>query len=176
MFKKRWGAGGRSRGRSSILAVLLVLAVGMAGCGKTPKTNGGPAPVKAIGPPPLTFGDKFYDVAAPDHEHIWVVGYFGAITHSRDGGRTWARQQAGTVQALTGVSFANNREGWIVGDQGTILHTRDGGAHWEKQKSPVVDQKLLKVQFLDEKNGFAVGTYGVILRTADGGSTWEKSL
>ncbi len=124
--------------------------------------------------PPVTFGDKFYDIAAPDRDHIWIVGYFGANPNSPDGGKTFVRQKADTSCALTGVSFINSGEGWIVGDQGTILHTKDGGAIWEKQKSPVTDQKLLKVQFLNDKEGFAVGTFGTILSTRDGGATWEK--
>lgn len=124
--------------------------------------------------PPVTFGDKFYDVAVPDKDHIWIVGYFGAITHSSDGGKTFVRQQANTANALTGVSFINTKEGWIVGEQGTILHTKDGGTNWDKQNSPVTDQKLLRVHFLNDKEGFAVGTFGTILSTRDGGNRWEK--
>ena len=154
-------------------AVLLIAVLWTAGCSQTQKLNAVPAPGKGM-IPAITFGDKFYDVAAPDERQIWAVGYFGAITHSPDGGNSWSRQQAGTTQSFTGVSFVNVKEGWIVGDQGTILHTQDGGGHWEKQKSPVPDQKLLKVQFFNGQEGFCVGTFGTVLHTADGGRTWEK--
>ena len=157
-----------------VLSVLFVcLALVLTGCGNKQKTTQ-IGPNAAMGPPPMTFGDKFYDVAASDKDHVWAVGYFGAITHSSDGGKTFTRQQAGTMNALTGVFFINSKEGWIVGDLGTILHTNDGGLKWEPQKSPVTDQKLLKVQFLSEKEGFAIGTFGVVLATKDGGITWNR--
>jgi photosystem II stability/assembly factor-like uncharacterized protein len=127
----------------------------------------------STGPPAVTFGDKFYDVAVQD-QNVWVVGYFGAVTHSKDGGMTWERQNPGTRASLLGVSFVNDRVGWIVGDQCTILHTQDGGMRWEAEKSPVTCEKLLKVQFLNEKVGFAVGSFGVILHTDDGGAHWHR--
>ncbi len=155
-------------------AVLLLLSV--VGCGhnqsdqavtRGPSQSGSP-------PPAITYNDKFYDIASPDKDHIWVVGYFGTVIHSSDEGKTFTRQVSGTTQSLTGVFFINSREGWVVGDQGTILHTKDGGKKWEPQKSPVLDQKLLKVQFVNEKEGFAVGTFGVVLSTKDGGVNWER--
>lgn len=125
------------------------------------------------GRPAITFGDKFYDVALQGQK-AWAVGYFGAIVHSRDGGSTWQRQNAGTVASLLSVSFVNEKVGWIVGDQALILHTWDGGVTWTAQKSPAAAEKLLKVQFLDEKTGFAVGSYGTILRSDDSGSLWRR--
>jgi photosystem II stability/assembly factor-like uncharacterized protein len=156
-----------------ILAGLVCAVFALAACSRSSKegvhgdAHRGPIPA-------VTFGDKFYDITAPNKSNIWVVGYFGSITHSSDEGKTFVRQDAKTSNALTGVSFINPKEGWIVGDQGTILHTSDGGTTWDKQKSPVTDQKLLKVQFLNDKEGFAVGTFGTIVGTKDGGNTWEK--
>lgn len=156
-----------------IFAGLFCAVLALGACSRSGKTGVDVAAHR--GPiPPVTFGDKFYDVAAADSRHIWIVGYFGAIIHSSDGGKTFVRQQANTFNALTGVSFINPKEGWAVGDQGTILHTSDGGNTWDNQKSPVTDQKLLKVQFINDKEGFAVGTFGTILGTKDGGKRWEK--
>lgn len=156
------------------IALFLILVVQItAGC-DTRGTAARPESVKKISADAITFGDKFYDVVAPDKDHLWAVGYFGAIVHSSDGGKTFVRQDGGTFAAMTGVSFINDKQGWAVGDQGTILHTKDGGLTWEKQKSPLADQKLLKVQFLNDKEGFAIGTFGLILSTNDGGATWER--
>ncbi len=124
-------------------------------------------------PPPITFGDKFYDVAQSGNA-IWAVGYFGKIIRSMDAGKTFTTLNSGTTVPLLGISFINDKEGWVVGDAGTILHTKDGGTTWEKQVSTIATEKLLKVQFLNEKEGFAVGTYGVILHTSTGGATWER--
>ncbi|MFH0726495.1 MAG: YCF48-related protein [Pseudomonadota bacterium] len=75
------------------------------------------------------FVKKEYDVAVSDDENIRAVGYFGAIVHSSDGGKTWIRQQAGTATSLTGVSFVNDKEGWAVGDAGKILAGLDYFCH-----------------------------------------------
>ena len=120
--------------------------------------------------PTIRFQDKFYDVSVRDKGNVWIVGYYGAILHSNDGGKHWSRQNSGASNSLLGVDFVNDREGWAVGELGTILHTKDGGAKWEKQQSPVPNERLLKVQFISEREGWAVGTYGVILRTLDGGA------
>lgn len=150
---------------------IVLLSGGCGNSGSTKIANSASQPTVI---PPITFVDKFYDVAASDKDHIWAVGYYGAIAHSSDGGKTFVRQKSNTTDALTGVCFISSTQGWIVGDRGTILHTKDGGLKWEPQKSPVTDQKLLKVQFLNDKEGFAVGTFGVVLATKDGGETWEK--
>ena len=78
--------------------------------------------------------DKFYDVAVADNGNVWIVGEFGKVVHSADGGKTWVRQTSGTTNSLLGVDFVNDREGWAVGAWGIIIHTKDGGEKWEKQE------------------------------------------
>ena len=60
----------------------------------------------------------------------WIVGKFGLILHSSDGGKSWGEQRSETSKPLTAVSFANDRDGFIVGAGGTILATTDGGKTW----------------------------------------------
>lgn len=130
-----------------------------------------PAPARAGGGEgPIMHRDKLYGVAIQG-SHIWTVGYPGRIAHSADGGKTWASQAAGTIEALFDVGFADEQNGWIVGRAGTILHTGDGGATWTPQQSPK-DVPLLGLHVLDARRAFASGYFGSVLATVDGGATW----
>jgi len=130
------------------------------------------APVAAgEGQAPISHRDKLYGVDIQGAK-LWVVGYPGRIAHSADRGATWQNQEAGTIEALYDVGFADEQNGWIVGRAGTILHTRDGGATWVAQASPK-DVPLLKVDVLDARHAFASGAFGTVIGTSDGGATWK---
>jgi photosystem II stability/assembly factor-like uncharacterized protein len=56
-----------------------------------------------------------------------VVGDFGTILPTTDGGATWTRQSSGTTNFLSGVSLVNADTETAVGQAGTILRTTTGG-------------------------------------------------
>jgi photosystem II stability/assembly factor-like uncharacterized protein len=60
----------------------------------------------------------------------WVVGDDGAIFRTRAGGSRWVRQESGTSEALTAVSFADTNHGSAVGWWAGTIATSDGGATW----------------------------------------------
>lgn len=120
----------------------------------------------------LTFRDQLFGVTAVNADHVWVVGYFGKILHSRTSGKHWVEQDSGKQKTLLDVDFVDTQNGWVVGDGGTILHTSDGGSHWIPRKSGI-ERRLMSVDFVDQHHGVAVGVFGTILRTVDGGETWE---
>lgn len=107
---------------------------------------------------------------------VVAVGAHGVVLLSDDQGRHW--RQAATVPldaTLTGVSFADDKEGWAVGQAGVVLHTRDGGERWEVQRStPDQDRPLFAVHFFDRANGVAVGLWSLVLTTSDGGQHWTS--
>ena len=141
----------------------LVLAVAMA----SPSAGATPT----VGPDRLK--DNLYGAKFVDPDHGWVVGGFGTISHSEDGGETWAPQVSKTTENLYDVDFVDSQRGWAVGRSGTILHTDDGGKSWDAQTSGV-DKHLFAVDFADAQHGVAVGDWGLILTTGDGGRTWEN--
>jgi len=116
--------------------------------------------------------EDLYDAQLLDPVRGWVVGAFGSIYHTTDGGRHWRAQKTSSKQHLYSVSFADAARGWAVGRGGEILNTRDGGNHWVEQKSGT-DKHLFKVCFVDAREGWAVGDWGVVIHTSDGGATWE---
>jgi len=121
----------------------------------------------------LTPHDALFGIAMPDSQHGWIVGRYGLVLHTEDGGKTWDQQQTGTAKALTGVSFVDRTHGFCVGSGGTILVTADGGRSWTPQESGVAEQ-LLGVQALSPTVAWVVGAYGTLLSTNDGGVHWVK--
>src|SRR5207248_2989566 len=120
---------------------------------------------------PLPQGNNLRGASFVDANTGTVVGEYGTIVRTTDGGNSWTIQASGTTQTLWGVSFTDITNGTAVGEGGTILRTTDGGDHWVSQPSGTTLQ-FRGVSFTDANNGTAVGEGGTILRTTDGGSSW----
>lgn len=119
-------------------------------------------------------------------EQGWAVGHHGTILHSRDGGKTWTKQQVDSEKTLFSVSFVDALHGRVSGDESTFLSTDNGGETWNVQRIEVStiglsaetalavpDVIYYSVDFVDAQNGWMVGEYGNIRHTADGGKTWD---
>jgi len=120
---------------------------------------------------PLPQGNNLRGASFVDANTGTVVGEYGTIVRTTDGGNSWTIQASGTTQTLWAVSFTDPNNGTAVGEGGTIVGTTDGGAHWASQPSGTTFQ-LRGVWFSDANNGAAVGDSGTILRTTDGGNSW----
>jgi len=70
------------------------------------------------------FGRDFQDIQFTDSLNGWLVGEYGAIMATRNGGQTWhfVDNEVSSYN-LRGMSFINAYKGWLVGDYGTILTT-----------------------------------------------------
>jgi photosystem II stability/assembly factor-like uncharacterized protein len=120
------------------------------------------------------------DMWFADERRAWAVGPFGEISHTRDGGYTWVRQNSGDTNWLAAVQFSDSLHGWAVGLNGTLLRTRDGGTRWERV--PAAPEIFFRdVFFLDDRLGWVVGlrsesglNHPVVLKTEDGGGTWTS--
>ncbi len=124
-------------------------------------------------PAAVPLKDNLYGTKFIDARQGWVVGAFGSIAHTADGGTTWQPQSSKTTQQLYDVDFVDAKNGWIVGRSGLILHTTDGGETWLAQPSGTT-QHLFSVDFADDQYGAAVGDFGTIIVTRDGGQHWES--
>lgn len=104
-----------------------------------------------------------------DAHQGWVVGGFGHVLHTQDGGLTWSYVSlpGGNVEC---VHAPSSQDVWVAGEN--LFHATDGGQVFH-QLDVDVALSLWDVQFTDPSHGWIVGDYGQIARTADAGTTWE---
>jgi photosystem II stability/assembly factor-like uncharacterized protein len=116
-----------------------------------------------------------YSVVFADADHAWVVGEFGVILASADGGLTWHPQDSPVQTSLFGVSFADPQRGWAVGLESTLLATTDGGTSWKKQEVHPPKGFPLALYDVEVRGnyGWAVGDNGFLLNSTDAGVTWQ---
>src|SRR5262249_1317752 len=79
---------------------------------------------------PRPQGNNLRGASFTDANTGTVVGEYGTIVRTTDGGNSWTIQASGTTQTLWDVSFIDANNGTAVGEGGTILGTTDGGDHW----------------------------------------------
>ncbi len=116
-----------------------------------------------------------------DDKHGWVVGQWGVILATSDGGETWSKQRmdAAVDQPLFSVLFTNDHDGIAVGLWSLMLQTHDGGKTWTRTTLPKppgggkADRNLYHV-FADGKNALYVSAeQGTVLKSTDGGANWD---
>ncbi|KAK3288239.1 hypothetical protein CYMTET_4275 [Cymbomonas tetramitiformis] len=120
-----------------------------------------------------------------DRERAWVVGTYGAVIHTSDGGNAWELQNTTlpTSLVLRAVQTTSFFDVFVVGDEACVLRSTDGGGAWEVMKAADSTQTavtlvgLLALHFISKELGWIVGRsrqgqrWGM-LRTEDGGLTW----
>ncbi len=129
-----------------------------------------------------------YDVQFVDEKSGWIVGEFGKIFHTADGGQTWTEQERTLLGSevvdmldlptLFGLRFINAQTGVASGLDGRIVRTVDGGATWKfeamKLDYPIVDPLYTPTLFPDG-TGWAIGAAGEVVRLATPGGAWERA-
>lgn len=79
---------------------------------------------------------RLASVAFADNNRGFVVGEFGMILASEDGGATWKRQHSPTDVQLYDVQTIDAKRAVIAGSDGTVLETRDAGKGWSAVPTP----------------------------------------
>ena len=127
--------------------------------------------------PAILNRDRLYGVEVIDNSTFWIVGNFGKILKTVDGGKNFLRQESPVYLDLQDIDAWNKDQAVIVGDEGVILITKDGGNNWHQvpdvPKSEFVN-KLFRVLTLEKGRAFAVGAMGMILLTENYGKNWER--
>lgn len=98
-----------------------------------------------------------------------VVGSFGQVMVTEDGGETWVEEQAPTDLALLAVAL-NGNGAIAVGQQGLVL-LRSPDGKWE-EVSVDTDERLLNVAVNRHGRAVIVGAFGTLLASTDGGHNW----
>jgi photosystem II stability/assembly factor-like uncharacterized protein len=139
----------------------------------------------------------YYGVQFLDQQNGWIVGEFGNIRHTSDGGKTWDSQHEPLLDQLVAkggnkdvmalgaffrVRFTDPQNGILVGAAGAIATTNDGGTKWqwlsrEGDKQDVPPLHLYNA-VLPGQNGervVATGTNGIVLFSDNKGADWKPA-
>ncbi|MBI3757615.1 MAG: hypothetical protein HY267_06530 [Deltaproteobacteria bacterium] len=134
----------------------------------------------------------YYSVKFVDQQEGWLVGEYGNIRHTGDGGKTWDSQHDSlleasgnkdvmTMGALFRVNFSDKNNGVAIGAAGTLIATNDGGKKWrwisrEGQKADVPGLHLYDVVSPGQDGKLViVGTNGTILTSENSGADWKPA-
>lgn len=114
----------------------------------------------------------------PGTGEAWVVGSFGFLRHTVDGGANWTTQNNGEwLMRAQDLHFFNRDVGVVVGQPDRILRTTDGGRTFV-QVFPATGMfgpgnVLNGVDFATGMDGVSVGQGGEVLLSSDAGQTWS---
>lgn len=110
---------------------------------------------------------RLTDVGFADATRGLVVGEFGLVLRSEDGGRTFTRQNSCVDKQLYGLSVIDAKRAIAVGAEGSAIETMDGGTTWLVRPTGTSDH-LFGVR-ADAKRALVVGAAGIALvRKGDG--------
>jgi photosystem II stability/assembly factor-like uncharacterized protein len=96
-----------------------------------------------------------------DAQHGWIVGHYGVVLATADGGETWQKQ-------LDGIQAAQLRLNDVQARKGNEQELSEANRFVEDGP----DKPFLNLYFSDARNGYVVGAYNFIFRTHDGGKSW----
>jgi photosystem II stability/assembly factor-like uncharacterized protein len=125
-----------------------------------------------------------YDVKFIDDKNGYIVGEFGKILRTSDGGATWKEQQQSLVGGAVadaldlptfyGVDCTSPKECTTVGLDGKIASTKDGGGSWAfDDVAGGFSEPLFTVQLFPDGSGWAAGVAGEVLKRERG--EWQPA-
>lgn len=124
--------------------------------------------------------ERLLSVSANSQGLAVIVGGFGTLLKSEDGGQNWAPIVVDWEAVLNDflephlydvhVSEAGVIN--IVGEFELIMRSADGGLTWETLNK--ADSSLFSLFWQDDNTAYVVGQNGQVLRSSDSGVTWEK--
>ena len=139
----------------------------------------------------------YYGVHFVDAQHGWMVGEYGNVRNTTDGGQTWGSQHGSLLDSLRRmgvaasdvmslaaffrVHFTDQNNGIIVGGAGAVASTADGGQTWnwisregthaDLPNTPIYDL----VQPDSDGDMVLVGSNGLVLNSENNGDNWTPA-
>jgi photosystem II stability/assembly factor-like uncharacterized protein len=120
-----------------------------------------------------TATDVFTDVKFANATTGCIVGRYGTILQTTNGGDTWVQVSSRTTSGLGSVVLRGSGVGYAFGSSGRMLKTADFGATWAPLPR-VTTKDLRSASFVSSKKGWVVGAGGLILKTVNGGGSWVR--
>ncbi|HUH60791.1 MAG TPA: YCF48-related protein [Candidimonas sp.] len=117
----------------------------------------------------------FLDVRFIDENHGLVVGAYGLILETSDGGKQWRSKQQHVDNPqglhLYGILYTESAI-WLAGEQGSLFVSRNGGESYQPVATPYEGTYFGIVA--TGKNLVVYGMRGNAYWSDDQGATWEK--
>ena len=124
-----------------------------------------------------TVEPHLYDVAFCTPDRGWLVGEYGLILATADGGRTWAKQRGGGLfdPHLFAVACTGGESVVVAGQGGQILFSADGGTTWAEEPGSGRDVYDL-VTLAPASSVLAIGDLGTFLLSTEAGrpGSWRS--
>lgn len=105
-----------------------------------------------------------------------VVGAYGGILRTQDGGRSWQSLRGHMANPKGRHLYALQQAGdtlYVVGEQGQLFRSRDHAAHFDTLATPYAGT-YFGLQASPSGELLAYGLRGNALRSGDEGQTWQK--
>jgi len=130
-----------------------------------------------------------YDVKFLDQKRGWIVGEFGKIMYTSDGGETWHEQEKTLMEGsnifdlldlptLFGVHVVDEKNVVAAGLEGHIARTADAGQRWTYDEGnyeyPLVDPLFRIVEFPDG-TAWASGAAGEVVHRESRDQPWQRA-
>ncbi len=129
-----------------------------------------------------------YDIEFRDLDHGYIVGEFGKIYYTEDGGQTWVQQQESVMDesvldildlpTFFDIEFLDEKTGMVAGLDGRIAVTGDGGKDWNFVPSNVdgfIDP-FYSAALMTNGVRWVVGASGQVVMAPPGGEFAKGSL
>ncbi len=116
------------------------------------------------------------DLWFADPEHGVVIGAYGLVLTTGDGGHSWRRVlDNDEAPHANAIAAAPDGTLYIAGEAGSILRSNDRGETWQQLPSPY-EGSFFGVLALDDGALLVFGLRGHLFRSEDRGATWQPLL
>jgi len=116
------------------------------------------------------------DVWFADQSEGLLIGAFGIILRTTDGGSTWTPllDRINNPMGYHLAGFARSENGYFIfGEAGGMFHSDDHGQHWESLPSPYEGSFFGALNSHGGKLVAGFGLRGSLVISYDGGVTWD---
>lgn len=158
--------------------------------GKTWRSRKVPMEADLSGGQSLAAADPiFYDVRFVSPQEGWIVGEFGKVMHTTDGGETWKEQTRSLMQGteffdlldlptLFGVYARDAQTAVAAGLEGHIARTSNG-IDWSYSQTDGGEFKLVDplydIVLFQDGGGWAVGAAGQVVKHDPDSDIWRRA-
>jgi len=122
--------------------------------------------------------NPFLDVWFEDAGHGFVIGAYGMIFHTADGGnqwQDWARKlDNGDNYHLNAITKIGGGALMIVGEAGQIHVSEDNGITWDRRDSGYEGSLFGVTGTNNSGEALAFGLRGTVMHTTDNGQSWDR--